>query len=420
MIKIDKKEPKNLEQERVDDITLPENKHLNEAEIRALLKSELANYRGIIRVRSGKLSSGGTELSSSGLLIGGTAPGTEVSLLDWSNTLTFSAVDHDTVEWNSGVITLSDGTIYNITAGNTGDMSTVTYIYLDVAVSETTLQTTIDANDAVGNGKILVGVADNNADTTSDAKFKKFGGGPLDDLLTADNLASNTITANEIAANTVTAAEIGVTQLSSISANIGTITAGTITGVDVTAKGGGSGVDVRLNSTTGRLEFLDGNDVAGYAELDEGTQDVTINADNNLVLEGDGVKIEYDDDDKGTPDCEWFSNGSLRMKLDQDGNLSIDGSYSDGGAGFCERFDSLEPLEAGETVTTEGDNIRRCKEGEEPIGVIPFNPAFIGRRDIEGPAVSFLGREWVKKGEVIGKSWVKLKEDNNLIEYLVR
>jgi hypothetical protein len=410
---------KELKQPTIELATPPAEKHLNEGEIRALLKSELLNYRGLIRMGSGRIQAGDTELTPAGISLGTMLPTSEVSIFNWANTLTFSAVDHNTVQWTSGVITLANGKQYSIGAGNTGDMSTITYIYLDVAVSETALQTTITQANAVGAGKIMVAVAKNNAVTTSEAQLQVYGGS-VDSLLTADNIATNTLTANEIASNTITAAEMNVSNLSSISANIGTITSGSITGVTVTAKGGSSGIDVKMNSSSGRLEFFEGSDMVGYIAADT-SQNVTIDADNELRLQGDKITFDYDIDDNSRV-CEWYANGSLRMKLSNGGSLSIDGTYSDGGAGFCEMFEVLdgEKLEVGDTVTTEGDKIKKCRRWENPIGSIPQKPGFIGNNQIEGLPVSFLGREWIKKDAVVGKTWIKLAEKDNLVEYLIK
>jgi hypothetical protein len=66
--------------------------------------------------------------------------------------------------------------------------------------------------------------------TTGWAVFQKYITGDLIVAATivAANIASNTITATQIAANTITADRLNVTQLSAISADMGTLTAGTI------------------------------------------------------------------------------------------------------------------------------------------------------------------------------------------------
>jgi len=127
------------------------------------------------------------------------------SLRGSSHDLVFSATDADTVAWASGDIILSDGTKYDIDAGNTGNMSARTYIYLDIDTSETVLQTSTTFSDAVGENKILIASAENG---TTEATFYVIGGiGGIN--LDADNIIANT--------------------LSVISADMGSITAGNIT-----------------------------------------------------------------------------------------------------------------------------------------------------------------------------------------------
>jgi hypothetical protein len=77
--------------------------------------------------------------------------------------------------------------------------------------------------------------------------------------ITATNIATGTITANEIAANTITGGKIAaatitsdkltVSQLSAIAADLGTITAGTITGALI--RTASSGARVEIDSTNG-------------------------------------------------------------------------------------------------------------------------------------------------------------------------
>lgn len=138
-----------------------------------------------------------------------------ISMAGWNFTGTFSATDLNTVAWTSGTLRTANGTSYSISAGNTGNMSAITYIYLDIDVSTTALQTTTTATTAVGANKILVATAENKTD---EAFFQVFGGaGGF--LVTADQVAANAIVANNI----------NVTNLASISADIGSITTGNIT-----------------------------------------------------------------------------------------------------------------------------------------------------------------------------------------------
>lgn len=204
----------------------------------------------------------------------------------WGHDLEFSATDNDTVAWAAGTITLRNGQTYSIDAGNTGNMSAVTYVYLDRDTSETELQTTTTAANAVGVNRLLIAVCEDVA-ADKNATFQVFGGAGNLGLITADEIAANTITAgeiaagtitaDEIAANTITAAEIAagtitgtqiaadtitaaniaaatitatemnVATLSAISANLGTITAGTVTGA--TLQTAASGARIVMSAT---------------------------------------------------------------------------------------------------------------------------------------------------------------------------
>ena len=147
----------------------------------------------------------------------------------WSQTCSFSVTDSDTVAWGAGTLTTAAGTAYSIGASNTGDMAAKTYIYLDIAVSTIAYQTTTTASTSVGAGKVLVAVAQNN---TSEATFSVLtgqGGQNID----ASSIVAASITGNEVAANTITAGNLSVSQLSAITADMGAITAGTIT-IDTT------------------------------------------------------------------------------------------------------------------------------------------------------------------------------------------
>lgn len=183
------------------------------------------------------------ELAFSGLFVAtNTAAeqlGNGFDLLGWTHDMVFSATDHDTVAWTSGNIYLPNGTVYAITGANTGNITTVTYIFFDLAVSATALQTSTSASAAVGDNRILIAVA-NDVASGKDAQFQVMGGadGSELDLITADVIAANTITADEIAANTITAAQIAANTITAAQIFAGTITANeiaadTITGTNI-------------------------------------------------------------------------------------------------------------------------------------------------------------------------------------------
>jgi hypothetical protein len=80
----------------------------------------------------------------------------------------------------------------------------------------------------------------------------------VDLAATADLIVDGSITANKIGAGQVTATKISVSNLSSLSANIGTVTAGTITGTTFRTASDGSGNYMEISGTT-----LKGKDTGG-------------------------------------------------------------------------------------------------------------------------------------------------------------
>ena len=146
---------------------------------------------------------------------------TDIFLLEFSHDLVFSSSDADTVAWASGTITMSNGRTFSIDAGNTGDMTAITLIYLDTGVSSTVLQITTSPSTAVGANKILLAIAE---DSTTGATFqvtKGIGGIGIDDT------------------------QIFIPNLAAINADLGSITAGSITVV-----GGGNTVSFTPASAT--------------------------------------------------------------------------------------------------------------------------------------------------------------------------
>jgi len=187
------------------------------------------------------ISWNGTFLAINDSIISAPATGTALGIMGWQYEGAFSVTDYNTVAWDgSGTLTFISGETYSIGDGDTGDMSAITYIYFDKGVSEVAFQTSTTASDAVGANKVLIAVAEDNADTGKDATLQVFGGiGGISTFITADNIAADTITANEILGNTITASQIAgatitatemnVSQLSAIAADLGSITAGNIT-----------------------------------------------------------------------------------------------------------------------------------------------------------------------------------------------
>ena len=182
----------------------------------------------IMYVYGSLVTQSGSSLDGTYLAAGSvTSSKTNVALQGWSLTVTFWAPDYNTIGWFSGTITTSNGTSYSIDAGNSGDIVALTYIYLDIAISSTVLQITTTSTSAVGDGKLLLAVAQNNSDTSSKASFQVFGGKGGNSLF-VDNLAANIASTNEFVSNTAQIANLIVTNAKINDLVVSKLTAGTI------------------------------------------------------------------------------------------------------------------------------------------------------------------------------------------------
>ncbi len=174
----------------------------------------------------------------------------EKAIMGWQSTCLFSASDYRVVAWTAGAITLTDGTVYTIGSGNTGNMVALTYIYFDIA-TPTILKTSTTAATAVGTGKFLLAVAQNNTDTTSKATFQAFGGSG-GTMLAVDNIAANSASVNEFVANTANIKDAVVTNAKIVDLIVSKLLAGTITSKAFTLAVAGAG-DCYFNA--GKTDF---------------------------------------------------------------------------------------------------------------------------------------------------------------------
>jgi len=102
------------------------------------------------------------------------------------------------------------------------------------------------------------------------------------------------------------------------------------------------------------------------------------------ISEADAVYVRYNSDDD-EDSCAWINDAEskLRMFLDPDGNLNIDGGMSAANYGdFGEYFESVdefskEKIPFGTSVVLEEGKIKPASEGEEPIGVISATAGFV-------------------------------------------
>jgi len=188
-------------------------------------------------------------------------------------TVEFSAIDDETIQWSAGVIYLGDGSSYAISADASVVLTADHVIYFDKNVSETELQISTNFADGIGNGKIPLAYATKSAVATKGASIFPVGfGGKMqidggvhitERSVIADNIAANAITSNELATTnliTLTAqiADAVITSAKIVSLNADVINAGTITGRTIKAIGSGVGNDIWMNSSTGDIEFYYG------------------------------------------------------------------------------------------------------------------------------------------------------------------
>lgn len=201
-----------------------------------------------------------------------------VSDRNWVTTTAFSSTDADTVSWGAGTFTSADGTAYSIDAGNTGNMTAKTYIYLDTNVSETEYQTTTTATDAVGAGKVLVAIAE---DSTGEATFLVLNDESLN--IDAANIVANSITANELSTSITYAGSIVIDTAGNIRS--GQTAFDTGTGWFIGNDGGTP--KFSIGDSTGNKVTWDGTDLTikpGFTTVADGT-DVTVgNTDTETTL----------------------------------------------------------------------------------------------------------------------------------------
>lgn len=118
--------------------------------------------------------------------------------------------------------------------------------------------------------------------------------------ITAAKIAANTITANEIAASTITAAKMNVAQLSAIAADLGSITAGTITGA-LLQTSSSSYTGVKISSSIGGINMYgqslslydtSGN-LYGYIGGYSGYYNIATYNNRNMLLDAGSATVHF-------------------------------------------------------------------------------------------------------------------------------
>jgi len=243
-----------------------------------------------------------------------------IALRGWTLTSVFSALDADTVQWGAGTLTAADGTSYSIGAGNTGNMAAITFIYFNIAISATALQVTTTAATAIGAGKVLVAVAQNQ---TSRATYQVFGGSGGVNIL-VDNLVANAASVNEFISNTAQIANLIVTNAKIAGMSVDKLTAGTITSkiIELALTPGAGDAAIRL----GKTDFGDdahSGFILGADDSDGDKPKFEIGSSATSYLKYDGTSTSQ----KGGT----FEAGTIRTSPDGSGNyIEISGATIQG------------------------------------------------------------------------------------------
>ena len=157
--------------------------------------------------------------------------------LAWTTDIKIRPVDHDTIQWDAGSIRFSDDESQNVAIGNqTLDPTAnngVWYVYKRFASSA--LGFTQNFSTAIGSDRIQLGIIVTSADTNNMATvlIKGDSGGPH-----------------------ISAQSIAVNVLSAITANLGEVTAGTLTGLLI-----------RTAESGKRIQITDANKIDFYNSL---------------------------------------------------------------------------------------------------------------------------------------------------------
>jgi len=162
------------------------------------------------------------------------------STLTWTYDADITTTDFESVHWDSGTLSFSNGESFTIN-GSTETFTGTKYVYW--SSGDTVNFSLSTAVNVIGTGKVPIAVVIENADTTQEASLRVFQGPGLN--ITADNIATNT--------------------LSAISADMGYLTAGTVSGIEIygsTITGGTlqtatGGQRIVIDGVSNTLKFYD-------------------------------------------------------------------------------------------------------------------------------------------------------------------
>jgi hypothetical protein len=211
-------------------------------------------------------------------------------------------------------------------------MTAKKFIYFSRSASETSLQTSSTASNAVGSNTVLIAVAENG---TVDASFYVFGGsGGLkisetnisDDSISTPKLQANSVTANEILSNTITANEIASNTITASEINTGTITIGSLSGAGDLAEQNSVNWSTQVSGTGKPENYADKTTATVIGTAMDGTAVITTgiikDSAENMVIDFDAATITV-----GTSDG---------LVIDGSGNMRINDSE-----GYGSEFSAL-------------------------------------------------------------------------------
>ena len=247
---------------------------------------------------------------------------TPVSDQGYSNDINFSATNYEDITWGSGTLRFADGRTYSISAGGV-KLTSDHIIYLDLAVSETVLQTSTDFADGMGNGKIPLAYATKSGVGTKNADIFPIGfGGKMqldgsvhitDRSIIADQIAANVITANEIDVNDLFAQEITI-------ANTGHIKGGQTafdTGIGFFLGYSTDAYKFSIGDASGGKMTFDGTDFSVSGATITGGVFQTASANQRIIIDGSTNTLKiYDEDNNEVIDMGTFgANPILEITL---------------------------------------------------------------------------------------------------------
>jgi hypothetical protein len=293
----------------------------------------------------------------------GTFPQTtlDVSNWGWGQTCVFSSTDLNTVSWGAGTFKSADGTSYSISAGNTGNMSAKTYIYLDLLTSETAYQITTTPATAVGIGKVLVAVA--NPDTTTATYNLSEATQIVGDNILANSINASKITTGQlivgtnvglgtaqdsagvttIVGNTITTSYVNALNITAL----GTVTAGALVGVSVTAKSGSSTIavmnssGVRVNGQNFNVYDSTGATLYGYVGGYGGYFNLQAVSGRNMLIGASNATVFFGNDvGTAAPAGGLLGSSSAPWNTIYGGNLVSNNLYAASSSSYIRYFSS--------------------------------------------------------------------------------